>query len=41
MQLPTLHTSATTLKAKQPMAEITVRDLQTGMVTVIKSPQVT
>jgi FMN-dependent NADH-azoreductase len=30
--------SATNLKAKQPNAEVTVRDLQTGKVTVIKHP---
>jgi hypothetical protein len=30
--------AATHLKTKQPNAEITVRDLQTGMVTTIKHP---
>jgi hypothetical protein len=31
--------AATTPKTTQPTAEITVRDLQTGAVTVIKHPQ--
>ena len=30
--------AATTLKTKQPNAEITLRDLQTGTVTVVKHP---
>jgi hypothetical protein len=30
--------AATNLKTKQPNAEITVRDLQTGTVTMIKHP---
>jgi hypothetical protein len=31
--------AATNLKTKQPNAEITVRDLQTGTVTTVKHPQ--
>ena len=30
--------AATTLKTKQPNADVTVRDLQTGTVTVIDHP---
>jgi hypothetical protein len=30
--------AATVLKTRQPIAEITVRDLQTGTVVVIKHP---
>ena len=33
--------AATLLKTKQPNAEVTARDLQTGKVTVIKHPSST